>query len=441
MIPNEISANEKSLLRAADRYHLTRTAQALLWVREKGWPDQHRTCWCSRSLKRVTETIDAYRNETRDGSSLDGLNRCGNVHTCPVCAAKISEPRRKELQSGMVRHVEGNGGAAYLLNFTFPHEADEPLAELLPKFIQARMDFQKCRDWKAFQKYAGNITIKRTVKGEKREVITVGVVNSLEFTVSLENGWHPHLHMLVFCKRKGFGDEERLDEDGNLTSALIERLKKAWVKALFKAGLGDQAKLTDMLKHGLVIRGGEKAADYIAKFGRDEKWGASSELARAHSKIGAAGERYGILHFTPFQLLEWIAAADRATQEGRDTRAWCTAKFREYAAAVEGKKALVWAPNLKDALGVTEASDEELADDKPLQVHVGTLTADQFSVIVRKHALPDFLLHLVSCDNQEHIDEFLDWVKDKPDRGSGALLVKKWIGGGRIVLFNHGLSA
>ena len=73
----------------AFRYQLTRVAQSVLAVSGLDWKDQHRTVWCSRSLRRGSETVDVYRNEARDGASLAGLNRCGNVHTCPVCAAKV----------------------------------------------------------------------------------------------------------------------------------------------------------------------------------------------------------------------------------------------------------------------------------------------------------------------------------------------------------------
>lgn len=414
---------------AAYRYELQRTAQGLLWDRNlEGWREQHRTCWCSRHLKNLTEKLKCYRNEARDGASLAGMNRCGNVWTCPVCAAKIAEPRRAELQAGMVAHV-GNGGTAYLFNFTFPHDANEQLTELMEKFTKARHAFQNSREWKAFQDYAGNIQLRR----KDKMVRTIGVVNSLEFTISQENGWHPHLHMLVFSKRRGLGDDEHIapeDSDlyskGDLASETVERLKSRWVRCCRKHGLGSDEALNDMLRRGLVVRGGEKAAEYIAKFGRDEKWGASSELARAHSKIGAAGERFGIQHYTPFQLLAWA--------EQRD--GWAVARFREFAKAVEGKRALVWCPDLKRALGIKDQTDEELAEERPMQVLVGELNADQFSIIVRKRAVARFMEYLATCaDTQEHLDEFIESIKELPDKGSGTLLVPRHFSGGKSVIY------
>ena len=78
---------EKRAEEGAARYRLLRTAQGILAKSGLTWKEQHRTCWCSRSLKRGNETVDVLRNEARDGAGFAGLNRCGNLHTCPVCAA------------------------------------------------------------------------------------------------------------------------------------------------------------------------------------------------------------------------------------------------------------------------------------------------------------------------------------------------------------------
>lgn len=398
----------------AFRYQLLRVAQGTLAKSGKDWKEQHRTCWCSRSLRRGSETVDVYRNAARDGASLAGLNRCGNLHTCPVCAAKVGELRRKQLSAAMVAHIgNGKGGAAYLLTFTFPHEADETLESLIERFDKARDLFQKSRQWKAFKEH-------------KR---VVGVVNSLEFTVSLENGWHPHVHMLVFCDNQAFGEGLPVNAQGDLASFLIEDLQRLWCEKLFKVGLGDHTKLTDMLKHALNVRGGEKAAEYIAKFGRDEKWGASSELAKSHAKFGTAGEKWGVQHFTPFQLLVWAEQGD----------GWAVNRFREYAEAVEGKKALRWTNGLKKALNVEDVNEEDWAasDDtqQPEQVLVGTLTADQFAIILSRKHLPQFIEYAATCaEGQGCLDDYIASLDQVPKIASGALLVKRNYGGGKSVI-------
>lgn len=406
---------EKKAAAGAARYQLLRTAQGILAKRDHDWKEQHRTVWCSRSLKRGSETVDVFRNEARDGAAFAGLNRCGNLHTCPVCAAKVAELRRKQLSAGMVKHVS-NGGAAYLLTFTFPHEADEPLGDLLKRFDKARQKFQNSKQWKTFKKNRG----------------VIGVVNSLEFTVSQENGWHPHVHMLMFANRKAF-DESAPNEQGDLDSFMIEDLKKLWVSVLFKCDLGDQSKITDMMKHALNVRGGEKAAEYIAKFGRDEKWGASSELARSHGKIGAAGEKWGTQHFTPFQLLVWAEQGD----------GWSVHRFREYADVVEGKRAIVWSPKLKDLLDVADIDEEVWAqqdEPSPEQIKVGTINGEQFALLLSRKMIPDFLRYAAtSAVDQDDLEDYLATIKDMPKVGSGALLIGRFLGsrnmGGKAVVY------
>ena len=386
----------------AGRYALMRTAQGLLWKKGAEWRDQNRTCWCSRSMKRDTGTVSVYRNDDGSGTSLTGLNRCGNIWTCPVCAAKVAEARRAELNAGLVAHL-GNGGAAYLITLTFPHEADHPIAELLERFTNARQRLQNSRTWKRVMEEAGRL----------------GSVASLEVIISQENGWHPHLHLLVFAKEQAFAEGDPKNDQGDLISPAIIELKHAWVNILLKTGLGDQKKLHHMLDHALNVRGGNQAAEYIAKYGRDERWGQSSEMTRHYAKQGSAGERDGLLHFTPFQLLTWAGNLDE----------WATRKFIEYAAAIEGKRAVTWSPGLKKSLGVnSDLTDEEIAasdDVMPEQIHVGELEQEQYQALFRHNRLPDFIRYVAqSATCQADLDDYVNAIQLTPATHSGTVTIK-----------------
>lgn len=386
----------------AGRYALMRTAQGLLWKKGNEWKEQARTCWCCRSMKREAGSVSVYRNEDGSGSSLTGLNRCGNIWTCPVCAAKVAETRRAELSAGLVAHL-GNGGAAYLLTLTFPHEADHQMTELLEKFTNARQRLQNSRKWKEVMKQAGRI----------------GSVASLEVTISQEHGWHPHLHLLIFANVQGFGEGDAINEQGDLLSVAISELKTAWVNILLKTGLGDHRKINDMLDHALNVRGGNQAAEYIAKYGRDERWGQSSEMTRHYAKQGASGERDGLLHFTPFQLLTWAGNGDE----------WAIRKFIEYSTAIEGKRAVTWSPGLKKALAVLDdRTDEEIAADDsvmPEQIHVGDLLQEQYQTLFRHNRLPDFIRYVAdSARCQEDLDDYVNAIKMTPATHSGAVVIR-----------------
>lgn len=383
------------------RYALMRTAQGILWKKGQEWKEQHRTCWCSRSFKTEAANVGVYRTVDGSGASMTGLNRCGEIWTCPVCAAKISEERRRELSAALVRHV-GNGGAAYLLTLTFPHEADHKLAELLGKLTKARQKLQNSRQWKTAMIDAGRI----------------GSVAALELTASQENGWHPHVHMLIFADPQGLREGEPINEKGDLESHVIRELRSTWINILIKTGLGDGEKINDMIAHSFNVRGGNQAAEYIAKYGRDERWGQSSELTKTYAKIGSAGEHGGMMHFTPFQLLAWAANGD----------AWAIAKFHEYAEAIRGKRAITWTPGLKKALNLgADRTDEEIAADdaRPDQVEIGALDRDQFQILLKRDSLPDFLRYVASsASNQADIDDYISAISTTPASRSGAVIIK-----------------
>lgn len=430
-------AKTKSPAAVAGRYALQRTAQGLLWQKGQDWKEQHRTCWCTRSMKREAGSVGVWKNADASGASLTGLNRCGEVWTCPVCAARITEERRRELSAAMVAHL-GNGGAAYLLTLTFPHEADHDLGELLERFANVRQRLQNSRTWKRIMADAG----------------CVGRVSALELTISQENGWHPHVHMLVFARAKGLGEGEPINDKGDLDSEAIRALRVQWVNLLLKVGFGSQGAVTDMMKHALNVRGGDKAAEYIAKFGRDERWGASSELTKAYAKTGAAGERQGIMHFTPFQLLTWAANGD----------AWAACRFRDYAGRIAGKRAITWTPGLRASLIATlqahpnladqtdqgrhlraalavldreEVSDADIADDDtraPEQLEVGELTTEQFQIVLRRARLPDFVRYVAeSATCQQDLDDYVTAIAAIDATASGAVVIRGAFAGRHMI--------
>lgn len=397
----------------ADRFELTRVAQSILYDKEKPAAEQKRVCWCHRNIIGADTNVSVFRAVDGSSAHFAGVTTCGSVWHCPVCAAKVAEARRAELQQGMVAHVH-SGGAAYLLTLTFPHEADHDLGDMLERFDKARQSWRNARKVKA-------------ILGAEGEAGVAGSVSSLEVTVSMENGWHPHLHLLVFADRNGLGEISfdgtvRMDEEANLGSPAIDRLKAEWVRILRKVGLGDDSKITWMMERALNVRGGEMAAEYIAKFGRDERWGQSSELTRNHAKIGKAGRSGEILHFTPFQLLAWASQGD----------GWAYHRFREYAEAFEGKRMLSWSRGLKKRLlgREEERTDEELAAAQaPETERSGGLTEEQYGVLLSRNKLGDLLRYVAeNCTSpdaaQADINDFVDSIRPLPPTHSAARRIK-----------------
>jgi hypothetical protein len=369
--------NEDHKLKAkALKYTLQRTAQTLLYNHEGG--KQHRVCSCHRNV--ASDGVSVYRDVSGNNARFGNLMTCGSVWSCPVCAAKITESRREDLQKAVSTWLI-QGGSCLLLTSTFPHEADMPLAELLEKFPKALQKFKNSRTYKnifgtsvaaSALKSKKDTPLKHIIEGTHPRL---GTVRSLEVSHGV-NGWHPHTHEVLFMH------DDRLLTD----TAAVESLTKAWVVALINAGLGDDSKINDMLLHAMDIRGGDYVADYVNKFGREpvelQGWTIAHEVTKANSKMGKVGRKFGNeFHYTPFQLLGFATDGDSVAAE----------LFKEFSACFEGRRMNYWTNGLKDWFNINEVEDEDLAVDQETEKEkeeefVIRLDGDQWKLIIETNA-------------------------------------------------------
>jgi hypothetical protein len=226
-----------------------------------------------------------------------------------------------------------------------------------------------------------------------------GSVASLETTYGV-NGWHPHTHDLVFAMPGLLAD-----------TAAVAELRGEWVRILFKVGLGNHEKLADMHAHAFDLQGGNFAADYIAKFGREPSWSEAHELTKSHAKVGGRNLS-GETHVTPFKLLEWYLAGD--AQAG--------ALFREYAEAFAGKRMLSWSPGLKKKLHIEELTDEQLADEAenalPDEELAADLDGEEWRLVLSRDARAE-LLYIAAKNGAEGVRCFLVELREHRPRSHG----------------------
>lgn len=387
------------------KYSLLRTAQSLIHDHSKEAKDQHRTCWCHRGVAHAVDSVGVFRQASGESARLHGVTTCKSVWACPVCSAKICAVRQVELGEAVVNWTK-QGGYTWLMTLTFPHEQGMPLADLMVRFTKAKAHFKNSKTYKRI-----------LAKGVRR-----GSVSSLEVTHG-QHGWHPHQHDLVFATSDAFG--QCTVEDGGRgrhSSAAIDELKGAWYTALRKAGLCERSQMSDVLAHGLDVRGGQQAAEYIAKFGKEQKWGLSKEVTGHAAKTGSKSDGdYNGAH--PFQLLAWAAGGDGTS----------AALFREYVEAFEGKRMLSWSRGLKKELtGTDETSDEEAGDiDLPEEEQVGRIDSEALAVLQSRRLLGNFLAYVATwCTDpetaQEEIDTYLAWARTRPRVSRGEVKVKMW---------------
>ena len=239
-----------------------------------------------------------------------GLQTCGSVWTCPICANKIQEIRRQEIAHGM-KYFYGLGKQAVMITFTFPHEKKQALKDLLDQFKEALKLLRK-----------GGTFTRRC-----KDFDYSGLIRSLEITHG-QKGWHPHTHELWFMSAS-------VDEEEFKKFILAK-----WFDACKKAGLIAENKEKAFLEHSIDVRFNCSTSDYLAKFDDSNNWGIDREMAKASSKKGKKAGRH------PFALAD----------ENED------ALFLEYTKAIKGTAQIYWSPGLKKTVNIEELSDEEAAE-------------------------------------------------------------------------------
>lgn len=375
------------------RYSLQRTAQSLLFDGDA--LKQHRVCNCCRSTN--GDHVDVYR--TKDGSNarLGNVIKCGSVWHCPVCSGVVTEERRVEVQAGMNAWTK-EGGKIHLMTLTFPHTVAQNLDDVLPLYAKAEQSFKNSKTYKA----------------AKAAYEWAGTIRGLEVTYGM-NGWHPHTHVLIFAK-DGLLDDMRT----------VDALRAAWVHALLKVGLGDETQLNHMLQHAFDLKGGDYAAEYIAKFGHEPKlinaWGAAREVTKGHSKIGMTNIA-GNHHATPFLLLAWYEQGDKEAG----------ARFVEYAESFEGRRMLTWSPGLKKQLLASDAekTDEEIAaaEAMPEEELAASLDSTQWGLVLSRNARGE-LLRIAAQYGADGVAALLEDLAERKASHSGRHWHKRIFGGG-----------
>ena len=343
------------MARRVERFALQSVARDIL--------PKSRTAFCLRSRIKGGEGVGVWRSTQHQTAHYSGLIVCGSVWTCPVCAAKISERRRLELQAAISQHRE-SGGDAYLLTLTTPHGRRDDLEQLLAMQAKALASF----------------TAQRAVKAVFAEMGEIGRVRAFEVThgrKGTNNGWHPHYHFLQFVK--GGADAAQLMD-------WRTRLYLEWAKCCERAGLG-----TPSFQHGLDLQDGSKADKYLSK------WGLECEMTKGHIKQAKAGGE------TPFDLLRAVLA-DKSDRQA-------AALFSEFGRVFKGKRQLSWSRGLRARFDLVEKTDEEIAQEHTEGAELlGLISVDEWRDVLRVQAR-GVVLELAAAGGWSAVARFLWFIR------------------------------
>ncbi len=175
------------------------------------------------------------------------------------------------------------------------------------------------------------------------------------------NGWHPHIHELLFLPAGV--DLVALDLD----------VRARWSSVLLAVGQ------RDVNDHGFQLQNTDTAvSEYVTKFGRGTTWGPEHELTKLVVKSGRDGSR------SPADLLAAYAFA------GDELAGWLWA---QYATVFKGRRQLVWSVGLRALLALTdEKTDEQLADEHDEDaVLLASLTLVQWRIVLANDARAEVL--------------------------------------------------
>ena len=250
---------------------------------------------------------------------VGGVQRCASVWSCPVCAPVIRERRAGEVDRAVTAAL-ARGWRVAFVTATVSHKLGDSLADVYKLVTES---------WRA--------TFGGRAAATLGELGYVGQVRVVEVTHGV-NGWHPHIHALVFVR----GNRKSGD-------ALVQSIGTRFAAAVAARG-GYCAVPGVGWTWAWCSSAGSSAtlAGYLSKV--DGGWGAGQELARGDVKLARVKGR------SPFELLAAAVDGDQASE-----RLWL-----QYEAATKGRVFMRWTPGLRDELGVgAEVSDEEAATAEP----------------------------------------------------------------------------
>lgn len=280
----------------------------------------------------ISSAVNVLADYERTRANYGGLQTCGSVWHCPVCAARIAERRAQEVRF-MTEMWQNTGGGVLFATLTIRHNHGDDLRILY--------DLAYRQAWYNFSRHRSFIKAKKQY-GFKWYIRAFEVTHGA-------NGWHPHLHLILFVERSLTSTERK---------AFEHSIFKAWNASITGMGLPSVSR-----SRGITLQDGSRAADYLAKFGRMPRWDNAKEMTKAHMKNGHSSSH------TPFQLLQRASQGDF----------YAGKLFQEYAIAMHDKRQLTYSQGLREFFQVEDVTDERIAANMALEtVVLAQLTREEW---------------------------------------------------------------
>lgn len=298
---------------------------------------------------------------------LSGVETCGSVWNCPVCALKISTKRADQVREILTwsqnREYEGNKTHAHgFLTLTTRHNKTEKCKDVKKRVLDAWRKVTQMRKYKEF----GAETIR-----------------ALEVKYNIANGWHPHLHIAIIAEKN----------QAELKNFCYDFIIPKFLSLMDNESMQANQRYKE-------IWGGNGISDYITK------WDLSLELTHAESKVNFSNSftPFGMLkelvkapiHFSDLECIKDFHIDKQKTEQKRDEmllRMELEKAFAEYSKAFKGSKQLTISRKLKDKFKEFDLiSDEEIANEKQIGAEIKIkISRELFSTIASNRVQADII--------------------------------------------------
>ncbi|WP_100524138.1 hypothetical protein [Mycobacteroides abscessus] len=267
-------------------------------------------------------------------ASLHGLMTCGSVWACPRCSAVIADTRAAEIGAS-VRECYRRGGRVYLLTLTMRHSRRDGLADLWDSLSKGWRSVFGTRHWtgqkERMVQRKGGLVVLPEIMGDSERFDIAGVTRVVEATYGKPelggNGWHLHIHALVFSatslssgliegieRTVGCG----VNQDWLARNVFAARIHQRWSQGLTKAGCRMPGSVAVDVREI-----DDDGAEYVGRYLSKATYDVASRLGYEMGTGASTKETRTLRNQTPFELLANLSESVDAHGFGiRTPRHW-----------------------------------------------------------------------------------------------------------------------
>jgi hypothetical protein len=371
-IPSISSPKSCRLRNRIDLLNDKNTGKKLITNKEKETKKNTRHTYCGLSAKKDFVSIETsyqhnHKNKLERRNFITGTALCKEIWRCPTCSMKLLKGRASEILELTKAHQK-QGYKLGFVTLTVQHTTKNTLKQTLDKLLNNYRKFQRNQYFRSLK----NSTL-------------LGQVKSLEITITKQNGYHPHLHIIYFYKTK----------DHTIIEPIQKKLISNW--ALYTNGSVNA-------QDQQIVYTDKDITDYITK------WDAIQELTNDFNKTSKG--------IKPFQLLTIITKKHHyfANETLEDSLKITRSIWLEYVEFTKGKRRITTSRKLNQEYKVEEKTDEQILSEKQESEKITSFSQSSWNIIYKNNLQP-YLLHI--CDQntnlQIQLHEILKFLSEYDD--------------------------